>query len=82
MKKKRYKRIVDRDMEDYGDICFEDRLIRVNPSKLDLINTIIHEDLHREFPDKHGNWINAETKRRESRLTIKQAISLLKLYDK
>ena len=73
-----YKRIVDTRMHDYGDIDFDKKQIRVNPRKGDLINTIIHEDLHSKFPDKSEKWIGKKSKKIESTLTVSQAMGLLK----
>ena len=75
---KPYKRVVDTRMHDYGDIDFEKKQIRVNPRKGDLINTIIHEDLHSKYPDKSEKWIKDKSKKIESTLTVSQAMGLLK----
>ena len=75
-----YKRVVDRRMHDFGEIDFDKLKIRVNPRKGDLINTIIHEELHRKYPDKSEKWIRKKSKKQESALTIHQAVKLLKKY--
>ena len=77
---KKYTRKVDRRMRNYGDIDFEKKVIRVNPRHGDLINTIIHEELHRKFPDKGERWIKKEAKKEESSLTMAQAAKLIKQY--
>lgn len=74
------KRKVDRRMHDSGEMDFEKDAIRVNPRKGDLINTIVHEELHRKYPDKSERWIKNRSKKDEAELTISKAIKLLQKY--
>jgi hypothetical protein len=78
--RRKYKRIVDRRMRKAGEIDFEKKLIRVNPRAGDLINTIVHEELHRKYPDKPEKWIRKKAKEREKSLSIPQAVKLLKKF--
>jgi len=73
-------RKVDRSMHDYGEMDYDKDTIRVNPRKGDLINTIVHEELHRKFPDKTEKWVQKKSKVKEAELTISQAIKLLQKY--
>lgn len=75
-----YKREVDRGMHDYGDIDFDKKIIRINPRHGDLLNTIIHEELHRKYPDKPEKWIKKRAKKEESALTLGQAHKLIRKY--
>ncbi len=79
-----YKRKVDRKMRSYGDIDFENKIIRINPSYKQggLLNTIIHEELHRQHIDWTEKKIKKESKKREKSLTIAEASKLLKKYMK
>ena len=79
---KKYKRVVDRHMHVHGDIDLEKKIIRVNPRKGDLLNTVVHEELHREHPTKPEQWIRKKAKKKESDLTVSQAMELLKRYKK
>ena len=74
------KRVVDRRMHDYGEMDYDKQRIRVNPRKGDLINTIIHEELHNKYPDKSEKWVKKKSKKQESSLTIAEAVKLLKKY--
>ncbi len=78
----RWKRKVDRALTYYGEVDYQKKVIRVNPAKGDLINTIIHEELHRRYPEKSEIWVRQESRKRESRLTIGEMISLLKRYQR
>lgn len=86
MKKKKgksnrgYKRKVDKKMRDYGEINFVDRVIRINPKKGDMLNTILHEELHRKYPTKSEKWIEKKSVKEESQLTPGKAIKILKKY--
>lgn len=75
-----WKRKIDRRMKSYGDIDENERVIRVNPKKGQLLNTIIHEELHRRFTEMTEKEIDKKAKKIEQRLTIKRAIQLLKKY--
>ena len=75
-----YKRKVDRRMHDFGDIDLEKKVIRVNPRKGDIVNTVIHEELHRRYPKKSEKWIKKKASQKEGSLTMGQAAELLKKY--
>lgn len=72
-----YKYKVDKQMRWYGYCDFENMEIKINTAKGDVINTIIHEELHRKHPNWPEKRVVQESKRVESRLTIKQARDLL-----
>ncbi|KKM64023.1 hypothetical protein LCGC14_1505580 [marine sediment metagenome] len=80
MPKDKYRRVVDRKMKDFGEIDYGKKKIRVNPKKGDLLNTIIHEELHRTKPSKNEKSITKETKKKESNLTVGAAIQWLNKY--
>jgi len=77
---KQWRRKVDKRMKRYGDIDEEKKVIRVNPRKRDLLNTVIHEELHRRFPNMTEKDVTKKSKEIEGKLTIKKAIQLLKKY--
>lgn len=76
-KRKAYKYKVDKQMRWYGYCDFENREIKINPTKGDLINSILHEELHRKHPSWDERKVVQESKKVESRLTIKQARDLI-----
>ena len=77
-----YSRKVDKKMRDYGETDYSRGLIRINPRKGETINTIIHEELHRKYPDKGERWVKKRAKREETRTGIRGAIRLLERYDR
>ena len=79
---KDYQRLIDRSMHDYGETDFDKKRIRVNPRKGDLINTVIHEELHKAYPDKSEKWIKNKSKKQEATLSVADAVKLLKKYKK
>lgn len=81
-KKHGYKRKIDKSMHSYGEIDFDKKTIRVNPRKGELLNTIVHEELHRKFPDKGERWIKKKTIKEENKLVPSEAVKLLKKYIK
>ena len=58
------------------------KTIRVNPKKKALVNTIIHEELHRQFPNKPEKWIYKKADQKEKKMSIRQQIRLLLKYKK
>ncbi len=79
-KKKGFTRVVDRRMRSFGEIDFQKKRIRVNPKKGDLLNTIIHEELHKKYPDKSEKWVKKKTFEQEKKLGIAQAQKILDKY--
>jgi len=77
-----YKRKVDRSMHDYGDIDEENQVIRVNPRKGELLNTIIHEELHRTHPDWTETKVRKASKKKELTLTMAEAAKLIGRFRK
>ncbi len=56
-----YTRKVDRKLKYFGEIDFDKNVIKVNPKKGDLVNTIIHEEIHRKNPKMKGKNIVKKT---------------------
>ena len=81
-KRKAYKRLIDNRMKSFGDIDDDKKIIRVNPKKGDLVNTILHEELHSNHQDKPEKWINKKAKETESKMGINEQVELLKKYKK
>jgi len=75
-------RKVDRRMHDSGEFDTKKLSIRVNPRKGDLINTIIHEELHRKKPNLTEKQVRKKAKKEESMITINQAVKLLEKYER
>jgi hypothetical protein len=79
-KKDDYSRKVDRKMRSYGEIDDRKKTIRVNPKKGDLIDTVIHEELHRTNPDKPEKWIRKHAAEKAGKMSVNQITKLLKRY--
>ena len=79
-KKTDYRRKIDRRMHDYGEIDERKKTIRVNPRKGDFLNTVIHEEMHRVYPDLSERQIRKKTARKESKMSVGQMINLLSKY--
>lgn len=72
-----YKYQINKRIRWYGTCDYDNQVITINPAKGDVINTIIHEDLHRKHPSWNEKRVIDETKKVETRLTIKQSRDLL-----
>jgi len=77
-----WSRQVSTKMKSFGEIDEEKGKITVNPKKGDLVNTVLHEELHRRFPKQTEEWVKKKAKVLEKSLSIGKIILLLKLYKK
>jgi hypothetical protein len=82
---------VDRKLRAYGETDYDKKVIRINPgykgkyaktksAQGDLMNTVVHEEMHRIHPDWGENKTKQVAKKKELSLSIKQAVKLLKKY--
>lgn len=81
-KKAVYKRQEDRGMHDYGEIDYENKVIRVNPRKGQLLNTVVHEELHRLHPDWTEQKVRKTSTKQEKSLTMAEAAKLIGKFRK
>jgi len=81
-KKAGYKRKVDSKMRSFGEIDFEKKSIRINPKKGEVLNTIVHEEVHRRYPDKSERWVKKRATKEEKSLTLGDAMKLMKKYQR
>lgn len=70
-RKTKYQYKEDRKMRNYGDIDFEKKKIRINTRKGDVMNTIIHEEIHKQHPDWSEKKVREEALKREKKMTLK-----------
>lgn len=68
-------------MHSHGDVDDDRKLIRINPRKGDVVDTILHENLHKLFPKKPEKWIKRKAKEWLSRISITKLIKILRKYD-
>ncbi len=54
----------------YGDMNMRNGHIRINPKRGDVVNTIIHEKLHHNFPDMEHDKVYANAAKIESKMTL------------
>lgn len=85
MKRKKIRRIVDNKMRSYGDTDLERKVIRINKSKKknkrgDIIDTILHEELHAKHPRMHENTIKKMVKKKLTTISEKQKQKLYNRY--
>lgn len=90
MKKKKYKRVVDNKMRGYGDIDFDNHIIRVNKKrskeyskknkKAGVLDTIVHEETHRKHPRMHEKTVRKKTKKAVKKMSQSQKNREYKKY--
>ena len=67
-KSKKWKRVVDNKMRWYGETDETKKLIKINKSKKkntkpgDIIDTIVHEEMHAVHPQMHEKTVRKQTK--------------------
>jgi hypothetical protein len=79
-KAKRFTYKEDKHMRAFGDIDYRKKIIRVNPTKGDLVNTILHEGLHRKHPDMPHRILNKKVQKKIARMDVKAHIKVLKKF--
>ncbi len=76
----KWKRKIDKSIKCYGEVDYENKIVKINPTKGDICNTILHENLHIKHPRWGEKHIKEEAKKLESKLTIGQIIKILEKY--
>ena len=71
-KTKGFTRKIDTKMKSFGDIDLEKKIIRVNPHKGELINTILEEEEHRKNPNLTEKVAKKKAFNKEKKLTIRK----------
>ena len=72
------KRIVDNRMRNHGDFDPERKVIRVNKSRKmnkrrgEVIDTIVHEEMHRAHPKMRERTVRKKTKKKVRKLSVGQ----------
>jgi hypothetical protein len=79
-KRKRYAYKEDKHMHAFGEIDYEKRIIRINPTKGDLVNTILHEEMHRKHPDMPHRTLKKKVKVKIARMDVKAQMKVLKKF--
>jgi hypothetical protein len=79
-KAKRFTYKEDKHMRAFGDIDYRKKIIRVNPTKGDLVNTILHEELHRKHPYMPHRTLNKKVQQKIARMDVKAHIKVLKKF--
>lgn len=82
-KRKIFTRVTDRRMKDAGEIDYAKKKIRVNPRKLNqggITDTVVHEELHRQYPDKTEKDIRKMTKRKLKKMSLNDMGNMLKKF--
>jgi hypothetical protein len=64
----------------FGDIDYKKKIIRVNPTKGDLVDTILHEEMHRKHPDMPHRILNKKVKKKIARMDVKAQMKELKKF--
>lgn len=67
-------------MQGYGEIDYQKKRIRVNPEKGDFIDTILHEKLHKKYPDKPEKWIRKKVNKIQYKMSVRKMMKVLKPF--
>ena len=74
---------IDKEMQNYGETHYDDETIKINPERGDVVNTIIHEKLHANYPDMPHDEVYANAAKIESKMTLPEmAIELLEIHER
>lgn len=82
---KKYKRVVDNKMPWQGEIDEDKKIIKVNKKKSkeksSIIDTIVHEELHRKYPKMSEKEIKEMTKEKCKNMSEEEKAKYYKLYE-
>lgn len=82
-KQEEYNIKVDTKIPVYGDTNYRDEEIRINPAKGDVVNTIIHEKLHANYPDMPHDEVYTNAAKIEGSMTLPDmARELLEVHER
>jgi len=70
----------DKHMHEFGDIDYQKKIIRINPTKGDLVNTILHEEMHRKHPGMSHRTLNKKVQKKIARMDVKAQLKVLKKF--
>ena len=79
-KKSKWKKSVDNRMRTFGNIDYEKKKIRINPKKGDVIDSIIHENLHKTYPNMTEKQIKNKAAQKNKELSLRKKVELLKEF--
>ena len=71
---------VDNRMRTFGDIDYDTKKIRINPKKGDVVDTILHEEAHKRFPNKTEKQIKKIALEKNKEISLRRKVELLKKY--
>ena len=74
---------IDTKIPVYGSTNYGDEEIRINPKKGDVVNTIIHEKLHANYPNMPHDDVYKNAAKIESKMTLPEmAKELLEVHER
>ena len=74
---------IDTKLPVYGQTRYESEELVINPKKGDVVNTIIHEKLHANYPDMPHNEVYANAAKIEGKMTLPEmAKELLEVHER
>jgi hypothetical protein len=71
-KPKKWRYVEDKGMQAYGDINYAKKTIRVNPSKGDVVDTILHEREHKKDPKATEKQIRRRVRKKIARMSLRE----------
>ena len=83
MSETKYNISIDTKLPVYGRTNYRDEEIVINPKKGDVVNTIIHEKLHANYPDMPHDEVYRNAEKIESKMTLPEmALELLEIHER
>ena len=80
LKHKAWARYADPGLKYYGEIDYRKKTLVVNPTKGEVIDSAMHEELHRKYPDKTEKQVRKLAKRWMKKASMVEMGNLLKQY--
>ena len=75
---KNYKTMVDRKLPHYGESDLEKKVLKVNPKKGEVVNTLIHEKLHMAHPKMGEKKVRKMSEKMERKMSLTKQAEMMK----
>ena len=79
-RRRQWRRRLKKRIRSAGDIDYKEKEIQINPNKGNVVNSILHEEVHKQYPNLTEKATRKKARAKEKKLTTPKARKLVKKY--
>ena len=68
---------IDEQMRNFGETHYHDETIKINPTRGDVVNTVIHERLHADSPEMSEDEVRRKSHEIEGEMSLSEMAGIL-----